>query len=157
MRDAYEFTIERTFDIDALSLFTCGVREIDQLIHKKRGDGLLNFIINVPCEFYVVKHEGIPIALFVFSNRNITIQDERYDSLEIDFIAVQKDWRGKGIGSHILKLAEKSAREAEFLFLTTAAFTNKRYDASSFYEKRGFVRNGEKQGNTIPMYKYLEP
>lgn len=38
MNEAYEFTIERAFDIDALSLFMCGVREIDQLIHKIEGD-----------------------------------------------------------------------------------------------------------------------
>lgn len=49
-------TIERAFDIDALSKFNCGVREIDQLIHKRTG-GLLSFITEVPCEFYLVKRK----------------------------------------------------------------------------------------------------
>ena len=156
MNTEYEFIIERAFDIDALSSFFCGVREIDQLIHKKEG-GLLSFISEVPCEFYVMRYGDSPIAIFVFSNRMISIQDERYNSLEIDFIAVREDWRRKGIGTKIIDLAEQSAREADFPFLTTASFINKRYDASGFYEKCGFIRNGPKAGNTIPMYKYLEP
>lgn len=68
MSGGQELTIERAFDIDALSSFMCGAREIDQLNH-----------------------------------------------------------------------------------------LNKRYDASGFYEKNGFIKNGEKIENTIPMYKYLEP
>lgn len=156
MEDACELIIERAYDIDALSSFICGVREIDQLIHKKNG-GLLTFISETPCEFYVVKHEESPIALFVLSNRIITLQEEKYNSLEIEFIAVRKDWRGKGIGKRILEIAEQNAREAEFPFLTTASFINKRYDASGFYTAFGFVRNGERSGNTIPMYKFLGP
>lgn len=156
MNEAYEFTIERAFDIDALSLFMCGVREIDQLIHKKEG-GLLSFITDIPCEFYIMKAADIPIALFVFSNRTITIQNEHFDSLEIEFIAVSKEWRGKGIGRRILQIAQQNAQEADFLFLTTAAFVNKRYDATGFYENFGFEKNGRKSGNTIPMYKYLGP
>lgn len=89
------------------------------------------------------------------SNRTITIHEERFNSLEIDFIAVRDDWRGKGIGTMILSIAEQNAREAEYPFLTTAALINKRYDASGFYEKCGFVRNGNRVGNTIPMYKFL--
>ena len=156
MAETCELIIERAYDIDALSSFLCGVREIDQLIHKKNG-GLLTFISETPCEFYVVKHEDSPIAIFVFSNRIITLQEEKYNSLEIEFIAVRHDWRGKGIGKRILDIAEQTAREADFPFLTTASFINKRYDASGFYTESGFVRNGERSGNTIPMYKYLGP
>ena len=156
MNEGQVLTIERAFDIDALSSFMCGIREIDQLIHKKEG-GLLSFITEVPCEFYIVKNGDYPIALFVLSTRTITILNERYNSLEIDFIAVREDWQRKGIGTIIINLAENNAYEAEFPFLTTAAFFNKRYDASGFYEKCGFIRNGEKSGNTIPMYKYLKP
>ncbi|MBQ4284968.1 MAG: GNAT family N-acetyltransferase [Bacteroidales bacterium] len=155
MSEGNDIVIERAFDIEALSLFNCGVREIDQLIHKKQG-GLLSFICEVPCEFYIIRKDESPIALFVLSNRTITVKDERYNSLEIDFIAVREDWRNKGIGTAILNIAEQNAREADFSFMTTAAFINKRYDASGFYEKCGFVKNGEKTGNTIPMYKYLQ-
>lgn len=149
-------TIERAYDTDALSFFNCGIREIDLLIHK-REDGLLSFICEVPCEFYLIKRAELPVALFVLSNRTITVKDEKYDSLEIDFIAVRSDCRGNGIGTRIIRLAEQNARDADFRFLTTAAFVNRRYDASGFYEKCGFVKNGNRVGNSIPMYKYLEP
>ncbi len=155
MSGVRELIIERAFNTDALSLFKCGVREIDQLIHKKVG-GLRSFLIEVPCEFYVVKLNGSPVALFVLSNRTVTISDKEYKSLEIEFIAVRTDCQRKGIGTQILHLAELNAREAEYPFLTTAAFVNKRYDATGFYEKNGFVKNGEKVENTVPMYKYLE-
>ncbi|MBR0244971.1 MAG: GNAT family N-acetyltransferase [Bacteroidales bacterium] len=151
----FELSIERAFDTEALSLFNSGVREIDLLIHKRSG-GLLSFIEEVPCEFYVAKVEDEPVALFVLSDRMVTVNDEKYPSLEIDFIAVKQEWRNKGIGAHILQLAEQNAKDAEFSFLTTAAYFGKKYSAVGFYEKCGFVRNGDKQGNTIPMFKYLD-
>ncbi len=151
----FELSIERAFDTEALSLFNSGVREIDLLIHKRSG-GLLSFIEEVPCEFYVAKVEDEPVALFVLSDRMVTVNDEKYPSLEIDFIAVKQEWRNKGIGTHILQLAEQNAKDAEFSFLTTAAYFGKKYSAVGFYEKCGFVRNGDKQGNTIPMFKYLD-
>lgn len=102
----FELSIERAFDTEALSLFNSGVREIDLLIHKRSG-GLLSFIEEVPCEFYVAKVEDEPVALFVLSDRMVTVNDEKYSAV-------------------------------------------------GFYEKCGFVRNGDKQGNTIPMFKYLD-
>jgi len=151
----FELTIERAFDTEALSFFNSGIREIDLLIHKRSTGGLLSFIEEVPCEFYVAKIEEEPVALFVLSDRMVTVENEKYPSLEIDFIAVKQEWRNKGIGARILQLAEQNAKDAEFSFLTTAAFLNKRYSAIGFYEKCGFVKNGDRQGNTIPMYKYL--
>lgn len=151
----FELTIERAFNTEALSLFNSGIREIDMLIHRRTG-GLMSFIEEVPCEFYVARIEDEPVALFVLSDRMVTVDNEKYPSLEIDFIAVKQEWRNKGIGAHILQLAERNARDAEFSFLTTAAFFNKRYSAIGFYEKCGFVKNGDRQGNTIPMFKYLD-
>ena len=151
----YELTIERAFDTNALSLFNCGVREIDQLIHKKTG-GLSSFISEVPCEFYVAKINEEPVALFVLSNRMVSINEDKYPSLEIDFIAVREDWRNKGIGSHILDLARQNANNADFHFLTTAAFLSKKYSAVGFYEKCGFEASGVKKGNTVPMFRFLD-
>lgn len=120
-----ELSIERAFDTDALSLFNCGVREIDLLIHKKNG-GLSSFVAEIPCECYLARINDEPVAVFVFSNRFISVEEKRYPCLEI-----------------------------EFIFLTTAAFANKRYSAIDFYKKCGFEINGDRQGNTIPMFKYL--
>lgn len=148
-------SIERAFDTDALSIFNSGVRAVDLLIHKRNG-GLLSFVSDIPCEFYIARINEEPAAVFVFSNRTITITDKRYPCLEIEFIAVRDKWRNKGIGKHILQLAEDNARAADFHFLTTAAFINRRYSAVGFYEKCGFEINGEKQGDIIPMFKFLK-
>ena len=150
----FELTIERAFNTEALSLFNSGIREIDLLIHKRSG-GLRSFIAEVPCEFYVAKIDDVPVAIFVLSDRMVTIDNEKHSSLEIDFIAVRQEWRNKGIGARIIQLAEQNAKDAEYSFLTTAAFFNKRYNAIGFYEKCGFVKNGDKQGNTIPMFRDL--
>ena len=94
--------------------------------------------------------------MFVLSNRMVSINEDKYPSLEIDFIAVREDWRNKGIGSHILDLARQNANNADYHFLTTAAFLSKKYSAVGFYEKCGFEVSGGKQGNTMPMFKYLD-
>ena len=151
----YKLSIERAFDTDALSLFNCGVRAIDLLIHKRNG-GLSSFVSEVPCEFYVAKIKEVPAAVFVFSNRIITVNDEKYPCLEIDFIAVRDEWRNKGIGTHIIQLAEENAKAADFHFLTTAAFFNRKYSAVGFYEKCGFEINGDKQVDTVPMFKFVK-
>lgn len=148
-------TIERAYDIDALSSFSCGVREIDQLIHKKR-DGLKSFICLNPCECYIVRRQDEPVAVFVVSRRSITVDDSPEDTLELDFLAVKKAFQGKRIGSIVIEQLEARAKEDDYHFITTDAFENRKYSALDFYLKKGFEVIGEKQHNAIPMLKYLE-
>ncbi|MBR1569402.1 MAG: GNAT family N-acetyltransferase [Bacteroidales bacterium] len=150
-------TIERAFNIDGLSSFSCGIREIDLLIHKKGEGGLLWFISHYPCEFYKFMENDKPIAIFVTSKHYVLIEEEARDSVEIDFLAVEKGEQKKGYGSLILNMTEEKCRENDYLFLTVGAFVNKRYNAIGFYEKNGFVINGEKETNAVPMLKYLGP
>lgn len=151
------YTIERAFNTDALSSFNCGIRQLDQLIHKKT-DGLSTYISDNECVFYIVKKGNIIVAIFVFSHSTITIKNEVFDSLEIDFLAVKDGWWGNRIGTKIIEIAEENARQSGFSFLTVDAFFNKKYDASGFYEKNGFTKNDECQDitqDTTPMYKIL--
>ena len=76
------------------------------VIHKKNG-GLFSFVAEIPCECYLARVKDEPVAVFVFSNRFISIEE-------------------------------------------------KRYSAIGFYEKCGFEINGDKQANTVPMFKFLE-
>ena len=150
-------TIERAYTTDALSAFSCGVREIDLLIHKKEN-GLRSFVELNPCEFYIVyDDERIPVATFVISRRTITMDEAPEDSIEIDFLAVKKEYRKQRIGTILLQEAEERARNSDYNFLTVGAFKNKRYSAVGFYEKCGFILNGKQEGNAVPMIKYLEP
>ncbi len=55
--------------------------------------------------------------------------------LEIEYLYVQEDFRGQGIGSNILNRAEKEARERKcnYSFVNTYQF-----QAPDFYKKHGY-------------------
>lgn len=150
----HELIFERAFDIEGLSSFNCGVRELDLLIHKKSG-GLLDFIMNSDCEMYIVSNKGLPVAVYVYSQGVFETEDGNYDATEIDFIAVRKQFRKQGIGKKILDIISINSSRNNRFFLTVGAFVNKRYSAAGFYEKCGFELAGERQGNIIPMFKEL--
>ena len=151
-----ELTFERTFETDVLSSFFCGVRKIDQLIHKAEN-GLSSFIAENQCDFFIVKNNELPIALFVYSESSITLNDAIHPSLELDLIAVRNDYREQGIGKRIIETLEGHARDNGFNFLTVGAYRDKRYSAEGFYSKCGFTRNEEEiaDAHIIPMYKYI--
>ena len=132
-----QINIERAYRTDALSSFFCGVREIDLLIHKKEN-GLKTFIEQNSCEFYIVSIEQTIIALFIISRRTISIEN-----------------RNKNIGTIVIKQIEIQAKQNGYNFLTVGAFKNKKYNASGFYEKNGFIINGKQEENAIPMLKIL--
>ena len=150
----HELVFERAFDIEALSSFSCGVRELDLLIHKKDG-GLLDFIKNVDCELFIVNFDGCPVAFFVHSKGCLNTEDGDYDATEIDFIAVKDDFREQGIGRIIIDVISNYSIQNDRLFLTVGAFVNKRYSAVGFYEKCGFEIIGERQNSIVPMFKAL--
>lgn len=145
---------ERASDTEALSSFHCGVRELDLLIHKKEG-GLGNFLQENACEAFLVYHDGVPVAVFVYSNSVLATEDGDYAATEIDFIAVKKEYRDQGIGRKILEVISQNSRQNDRNFLTAGAFCNKKYSALGFYQKCGFEQLSERQGNIVPMFKEL--
>lgn len=151
-----ELTFERLHDenMQALKRLNCNVREIDQLIHNK-SFGLRSFISENDCEAYIVCASEIPVAIFVYSFSTIDGGDDKCDALEIDFIAVSKDFQHLGIGRRILDMLFLIAGQNGVFFVTVDAFFNKQYSACGFYEKCGFQINGEKGTNIIPMLKVL--
>ena len=64
------------------------------LIHKKEG-GLLSFLNENETESYSVFYQEEPVAVFVFSDGVLETDAGTYESKEIDFIAVKKEYRGK--------------------------------------------------------------
>lgn len=150
-----ELTFERALDLEALSSFSCGVRELDLLIHKKSSGGLLDFIQSNDCDTYFVLNQGKVIAVYVYSKGVLETADGSYDSTEIDFIAVQQDFREQGIGRRILDILSLYSMQNNRYFLTVGAFFNKKYSAEGFYRKCGFEEMGDKQANILPMFKEL--
>jgi ribosomal protein S18 acetylase RimI-like enzyme len=72
---------------------------------------------------------------------------QRFDSLEVDTVAVDPDWQGIGIGRRLLDLAEVRAAEAGRERVTLC--TNEAMvENLALYRRRGFVeaRRGERDG-----------
>ena len=98
-----DLIFERASDVEALSSFSCGVRELDLLIHRKK-DGLQGFIAANNCEAYVVYHQEEAVAVFVYSKGTLETTDGNHEATEIDFIAVKDKYRNQKIGTKILEV-----------------------------------------------------
>ena len=61
-----------------------------------------------------------------------------YPTLEIDYLAVREDVRGRGYGTCVIAELSNRARESGCFFLTVDAYHVKGYSAIPFYEKQGF-------------------
>ena len=74
----------------------------------------------------------------------VTLKPVSDKALEILWLAVRRELRGKGIGTEILRFVERWAEERNFEILvvkTSGDLSYKPYDeARRFYEKKGFVR-----------------
>lgn len=147
-------TFERTSNVEVLSSFYCGVRELDQLIHKHE-DGLRSFVADPLNEMFVVWNDNEPVAVFVQHSTMADTDQGQVSAKEIDFIAVREDMRRQGIGRHLLTYIELFATLNHHEYLLVGAFFNRHYSAVGFYEKCGFITNGQRQGNILPMIKRL--
>ncbi|ASA78685.1 GNAT family N-acetyltransferase [Thermococcus sp. 5-4] len=74
----------------------------------------------------------------------VAIKPLNEKAVEILWIAVRRELRGKGIGTKLLRFVEEWARERGFELLVVKSsgdLTYKPYDATrGFYERRGFSR-----------------
>ncbi len=73
----------------------------------------------------------------------VTAELPETKTLYIDMIGIQKDFRGQGIGSALLRLLENQAREKGFEKLELIA-ANTNLAALTLYERAGFAKKGEK-------------
>lgn len=145
---------ERAYDNEALSSFNCGVREIDQLIHKK-VDGLDDFLRDKSYDSFIVYWNRLPVAVFVYRGGLFEIEDGFLDATEIEFIAVREEYRGKGIGTKIIKKISEYSLMNNVHILKVGAFYNKRYSAVDFYKSCKFEQYSDKNENIVPMFKEL--
>lgn len=78
-----------------------------------------------------------------------------YPTLEIDYLAVRKDLRQRGIGSEIIDNLSQTARNKNCYFLTVDAYHTQDYTAIPFYEKQGFfaLQEYSEEYETLRMAK----
>ena len=172
-------------DFSCLNDFYSGIESMDSFI---QGDFRLS-VENHYCIPYATMYRGEVIAIFALSFDSLDLDSgdkeelqsgismagtpnvdwnyedmfyskPRYPALDIAYLAVQKKWRGMGIGSFIIKEIAIQARSQTFAgcqFLTVEALATKEYSAVGFYERCGFTANEVKKPfkDTLRMYMTL--
>lgn len=160
---------ERLTDASQLRDFYCGIDTMDTFLHGEFRDYLYLGI----CQAYVVKEDGVVIAMYSLDKFNVFISDEvkskmregvkpmpqdaldpnnpywrlpLIDSMEITYLAVAKDKQHEHIGSFIIEKIVKDLLKDENCtspLLTVRAYKSETYTAVPFYEKCGFYPTEE--------------
>lgn len=105
-------------------------------------------------EYHELETTGSPYA--VFENGSI-IDKTCFPTIEIDYLAVQKEYRNQGIGTTIINELSLLARSNNKHFLTVDAFHNEKYSAIPFYEKVQFIPVEDfcEDSDVLRMFLYL--
>lgn len=99
-----------------------------------------------------IEDEGSPFA--VYDNGEI-IDMTSFQTIEIDYIAVQEEFRNKGIGTEIINQLAALAKKNSKYFLTVDAYHEGEYSAIPFYEKNLFIQveDYDENKDTCRMFK----
>ncbi len=161
-----------------LSDFHCGVGVIDAFIHGQLEEVLdrqKHSLYTVHCETgklvamfitspgAVLRSKGAKLEIEETGTPHTTFDNGefhdmiRYDTLELDYLAVREEYRGQYIGTEIIeKLSERAVMENRY-FITVGAYHDGTYSAIPFYEKNHFcaVEEYDENEDTLRMYKYI--
>lgn len=162
MMQSHRLIIERVDDTSALSNFYCGLPSMDKFIHDAEK-GLNEYVRLGLTKLRIVRSGKEIVAIFALSKGTLVLSSfdwrkldkdglkisadifdtkDTYPSIEIDYLAVSKNWRNKGIGHFILNEIALKAIEDDLsatMFLTVEAIETKDYSAVGFYKKFNFV------------------
>ena len=181
-----ELIIEVADEYESLKSFESGNQQMDDFIHDYLSACSRNHFCMT---YYVrLKPKGDVIALFSLSNDSVDLsEDDFYDmrigaagtelplvgytfrerfeqkctypSLEITYLAVNKNYQNMKIGSTLIDFIANIARNQKVsgcIFLTVNALHTAAYSAVSFYEKNHFAKlTPVPQFDVWPMYKTL--
>lgn len=171
---------ERLTDASQLRDFYCGIDTMDTFLHGEFRDYLYLGI----CQAYVVKEDGIVIAMYSLDKFNVFISDEvkskmregvkpipqdaldpnnpywrlpLIDSMEITYLAVAKEKQHEHIGSFIIEKIIKDLLKDETCtspLLTVRAYKSETYTAVPFYERCGFYPTEESSDRKPTLCMY---
>ena len=152
---------ERTDDMSVLSDFYCGIYDMDKFIHS----GLQRSISERAIECYIVRMGGAIVAIlalcdnivkFKLDSRNVEI-----DSVEIEYLAVEKSRREQGIGRQIIDwIIDKVNKERpDINILSVKAYRDLDigYSAEPFYSKCAFriISTPHPMQPTVKMARFI--
>ena len=169
-------------DASILADFFSGVDAMDTFIHTR----LSAFLRAYNCRFYVLRTEqGVVVAMFVVSAGQLFLDEDCKDdlrlkfpdieewaslhdyweagvfpSIEIDYLAVKKEYRNQHIGEDILSIIESFKDDTFYrhpLFLSVNAYCTREYSAVKFYERCGFWASEFRgqQIDSLRMYRTI--
>ena len=101
---------------------------------------------------------GTPVVDFNY--RDTFYAKPRYPALDIAYLAVQQEWRGRKVGRYLIDMIAEQARRQQFAgcqFLTVEALSTTEYSAVGFYEHCGFTANEVRKPykDTLRMFRTL--
>lgn len=164
-----QIDIRPLVDLHELKDFSCGVEQMDKFIH----NGLERSVCNSYCQTYgVYNRENKLVAFFALSFDSLHLDEDdiedlqqgwsgtptpeisedyiatfwfkvRYPAIEIAYLAVSKDFRGKNLGRSLIDSIANMARTQKLAgcqFLTVDALATKEYSAVGFYDRCQFAR-----------------
>ena len=178
-----DLVFERIDDASVLSNFYCGITEMDDFIHEK----LQTYLSQTGCDTYVIRSGEEIVAMLSLGDDMLTLDEDDKDDMksgfvpkpsisleqkeyleesefpavEITYLAVDKKWRGKGIGEYIISQVESKVQREypDCEFITVEAYITKGYSAVGFYTHCDFTPAEPPLGykDTLRMYKVLHP
>ena len=107
-----------------------------------------------------MKSGFIPKPNIALENQEYLLENE-FPAVEITYLAVDKKWRGQGIGEYIISQVESKVQNErpECEFITVEAYIKDGYSAVGFYNRCDFTPAEPPMGykDTLRMYKVLHP
>ena len=113
---------ERTDDMSVLSEFYCGIFEMDDFIHHNLQEAINHYTL----ETYIVKDSRNEIvAMFSICNKQLktklsTGDSVIYETKEIEYLAVNKQYQHPGIGRSIINLLIDRFMEENKIIIVSA-------------------------------------
>lgn len=180
------FKVERLSDFSVLDSFECGVAQMDSFIHGNLKFCDANHYCSTFVVRDIIKNNVAALFSLSFDSVNLNSDDFEdlsigtagtddlavdesfrgvfekkysYPALEITYFAIDKKYRGQGLGKELIDVIVERAKTqdvAACLFLTVNALHTKEYSAVGFYEKCRFAKlSPVPQMDVWPMYKTI--
>ena len=156
---ALSFTYRPFTNFGEFDTFVCRIVEVDDFIHSRKqyiDNGLVEAIKEASCTTYGVYDNNTLAAFFA-----LRIDPRNSEAVEIAFLAVDRNYDYRGLGSAIIReIIRMTENEYGLDIVTVEALVLRKhkprpYDAVGFYLKCGFIRaeffDGHK--DTLSMYR----
>lgn len=123
------------------------------LANRKR---LVRELTNPPNAFYILKYNHIPAGMFALrscANRSICVElKNKHNIVELDNVYTAKNFRGYGLGGHMIEYAKREAKTAGFKFMVLDTLDP---SLNAFYLKRGARFVCKSQYHCLPTDKLI--